>query len=174
MIPITKNTPPKQLDRDSPPHTPPPNLILTVREVSSNAIQTSTKEELAQYYHQCLLSPLKTTVLQALNNQPFKTFPGLTYKLISRHLRSSTETYKEHMKHHKQNIFSTRNNKQAIKNAQFEVCDKNPPQQICSALDMFYFAALVDATENTMYTDLTGKFPVRSYKNNQYVFVAHF
>ena len=25
-----------------------------------------------------------------------------------------------------------------------------------------------------MYIDLTGKFPVRSYKNNQYVFVAYF
>jgi hypothetical protein len=45
---------------------------------------------------------------------------------------------------------------------------------MCSALDMFCFAALTDANEGTMYTDLTGKFPVRSYKNNQYVFVAYF
>ena len=50
----------------------------------------------------------------------------------------------------------------------------NPPQQMCSALDMFCFAALSDANEGTMYTYLTGKFPVRSYKNNQYVFVARF
>jgi hypothetical protein len=38
---------------------------------------------------------------------------------------------------------------------------------------MFCFAALVDATSGTMYTDLTGAFPVRSFKNMQYIFVAY-
>ena len=77
------------------------------------------------------------------------------------------------MARHKQNIRSTRNNEQEVKNAKFEVMDMNPPQ-MCSALGMFYFAALSDANEGTMYTYLTGKLPVISYKNNQYVFVAYF
>lgn len=38
---------------------------------------------------------------------------------------------------------------------------------------MFCFAALADAHAGTMYTDLTGAFPVRSYKNMQYIFVAY-
>jgi hypothetical protein len=38
---------------------------------------------------------------------------------------------------------------------------------------MFCFAALADANTGTMYTDLTGAFPVRSFKNMQYIFVAY-
>jgi len=131
-------------------------------------------EELAKYYHQCLLSPPKLTLLHAINNQSLQTFTGLTYGLISKHLPPSTATDKGHMKRRKQNIRSTRSNKKDIQQAKFEVMDMHPPQQMCAALDMFCFAALADANEGTMYMDLTGKFPVRSYKNNQYVFVAYF
>ena len=37
---------------------------------------------------------------------------------------------------------------------------------------MFCFAALADHA-GTMYTDGTGAFPVRSFRNMQYVFVAY-
>ena len=150
------------------------DTINSAKEFATNTIQTSTMEELAKYYHQCLLSPPKLTLLQSINNQPLRTFPGLTYGLISKHLPPSTATDKGHMKRRKQNIRSTRSNKTDIQHAKFEVMDMHPPQQMCAALDMFCFAALADANEGTMYTDLTGKFPVRSYKNNQYVFVAYF
>jgi hypothetical protein len=46
-------------------------------------------------------------------------------------------------------------------------------EEICAAHDMFCFAALADLHTGTMYTDLTGAFPVRSFKNIQYVFVAY-
>ncbi len=39
--------------------------------------------------------------------------------------------------------------------------------------DVFCFAALADANTGTMYTDLTGSFPVQSFKNMQYIFVAY-
>ena len=38
---------------------------------------------------------------------------------------------------------------------------------------MFCFAALADMHTGTMYTDGTGAFPVRSFHNMQYVFVAY-
>jgi hypothetical protein len=38
---------------------------------------------------------------------------------------------------------------------------------------MFCFAALADMHAGTMYTDSTGAFPVRSFRNMQYVFVAY-
>jgi hypothetical protein len=38
---------------------------------------------------------------------------------------------------------------------------------------MFCFAALADANTGTMYTNLTGAFPIRSFKNMQYIFVAY-
>ncbi len=39
--------------------------------------------------------------------------------------------------------------------------------------DVFCFAALANANTGTMYMDLTGSFPVRSFKNMQYIFVAY-
>jgi hypothetical protein len=38
---------------------------------------------------------------------------------------------------------------------------------------MFCFAALANATISTMYTDITGAFPVWSFKNMQCIFVAY-
>ncbi len=38
---------------------------------------------------------------------------------------------------------------------------------------MFCFAALANLHMGTMHTDLTGAFPVHSFKNMQYVFVAY-
>jgi hypothetical protein len=48
-----------------------------------------------------------------------------------------------------------------------------PPQEICAMQDMFCFAALTDTITGTMYSDITGTFPVRSFKSNQYMFVAY-
>jgi hypothetical protein len=39
--------------------------------------------------------------------------------------------------------------------------------------DVFCFAMIANANTGTMYTDLTGSFPVRSFKNMQYIFVAY-
>ncbi len=39
--------------------------------------------------------------------------------------------------------------------------------------DVFCFAALADANAGTMYSNLTGAFPIRSFKNMQYVFVLY-
>jgi hypothetical protein len=48
-----------------------------------------------------------------------------------------------------------------------------PQQEACSMQDVSCFAAFADANTRTMYTDLTGSFPVRSFKNMQYIFVAY-
>jgi hypothetical protein len=48
-----------------------------------------------------------------------------------------------------------------------------PAHKACVTQDMLCFAALADATTGTMYTDLTVAFPVRSFKNMQYIFIAY-
>jgi hypothetical protein len=48
-----------------------------------------------------------------------------------------------------------------------------PTEEICAAHDMFCFATLANLHTGTMYKDLTGAFPVRSFKNMQYIFVAY-
>jgi len=50
-----------------------------------------------------------------------------------------------------------------------------PTEQICSAIEneLFCFAILRDETENTIYSDLTGRFPIESYTGMNYIFVCY-
>ena len=78
------------------------------------------------WYHQVLCSPPKTTLLKAIKNNQLKTFPGLTYELINKHLPESTATYKGHMVRRRQGSQSTRNQRQAILDARAQVNDMHP------------------------------------------------
>jgi hypothetical protein len=77
------------------------------------------------------------------------------------------------MRQHWQGIQSTRSNKSAILQAQNKVDHLMPTEEICAAHNMFCFAALANLHTGTIYTDHTGAFPVRSFKNMQYLFVAY-
>jgi hypothetical protein len=48
-----------------------------------------------------------------------------------------------------------------------------PQHELCTMQDVFCFAALADTITGTMYTDITGAFPVCSFKSMQYIFVAY-
>jgi hypothetical protein len=77
------------------------------------------------------------------------------------------------MHHHRSNTASTCNKHADVILARAEVDCMFPAHKACAAQDMFCFAALADATTGTMYTNLTGALPVRSFKNMIYIFVAY-
>ena len=74
-----------------------------------------------------------------------------------------------------QGVRSTSSQRQQILDARTIVDNMYPPQQMCSAIDdtMSCFAVLADQNEVTIYTDLAGIFPVRSYTGMQYIFIAY-
>ena len=145
------------------------------QEIVANVIPTSTKEELAMYLHQCLCSPSKSALLKAIRNKQLDSIPGLTYDLIDKHLPPSTATEKGHIIRTRQVARSTRSNHQEVKYARAQVDNMSPPEQVCTAIeyDMLYFAILSDQNENTIYSDLAGRFPVFSYSGMNYIFVAY-
>jgi hypothetical protein len=117
---------------------------------------------------------LAATLLLALDKSTeLQTIPGLMPALIHAHLPQSTATNKGHMCHHHSNTASTRNKHADVILARAEVDCMFPAHKACAAQDMFCFAAHADATTGTMYTDLTGAFPVRLFKNMIYIFVAY-
>ena len=65
--------------------------------------------------------------------------------------------------------------RQAVVDARENVDDMDPTEQVCPALEdqMFCFAMLADQNEDTIYSDLPGRFPVQSYAGNNYIFVAY-
>jgi hypothetical protein len=127
-----------------------------------------------RFIHQALCLPLAATLLRALaTSSELVTIPGLKAHLIQHHLPRSTATDKGHMRRHQQGIQSTCSKQPAILQARNKVNHLMPTEEICTAHNTFCFAALADLHTGTMYTDLTGAFPVRSFKNMQYVFVAY-
>ena len=65
----------------------------------ANAIQTSSKGELANYHHQSLGSPTTWAMLNALKNHPTElmSMSGMDKDLITKYLEPSTATAKGHM-----------------------------------------------------------------------------
>ncbi len=57
--------------------------------------------------------------------------------------------------------------------ARMEVDHMSLTQEVCSVQETFCFDSFANANTGTMYTNLTEAFPVRSFKNMQYIFVAY-
>jgi hypothetical protein len=135
---------------------------------------TSSATKYARYIHQIMCSPPASTLLWVLDlSEEFATIPGLTTVLIKNHLPRSTTTDKQHMHQHWANTTSTCNMQSNTFAARAEVDSMFLHQEICAMQDVFCLAVLVDAILSTMYTDITGAFPFRSFKSMQYVFVAY-
>ena len=128
------------------------------------------------YHHQSLGSPPKSTLLQAFKRHPdlFSTFPGLNYELISNHLPPSETTEKGHMIQRRQGINSTRKYKQAIRDARQDIKNMFPTEHVCSTMEdeTFCCAVIGDTHKDTIYSDLTGIFPIQSYAGMIYIFVV--
>ncbi len=98
MVPILDD---KHTNKDALARTP--ELINQAVEIQQgqeyiyNAIPTSSKAELAMYYHQTVHSSPKSIFFKAIKNGHFQSFLGLTYELINMYLPQSTATEKGHM-----------------------------------------------------------------------------
>ena len=151
-----------------------PTVPTSLQEYAANVIPTSSKAELAMYYHQILCSPPASTMIKAIKNNQLRSFPGLTIELITKHLPPSTATEKGHMIRTRQGVRSTHSNRKEILDARLLLNDMNPPEHACTAMDneMFCFAVLADEIEGTIYSDQMGRFPTRSFSGKNYIFVA--
>ena len=136
--------------------------------------KTATQAELAMYHHQSLFCPTNATLCKAINNHQFDSFPGLTNTLL-KHLPPSTAMHKGHMHRTRQGVQSTRRTNDEDKAAREELADLNPPQEMCAAeeAELFCFAALADAKEGVIYTDLPCPFPIESFRQMRYIFVCY-
>jgi hypothetical protein len=139
--------------------------------IAANVDATPSTSEYARYIHQCICSQPSATLLGALQrSEELATIPGLTPTLIKNHLLRSTATDKGHIRRHRSNTASTRNQHKEIEAARSEVDHMFPQHEM---QDVFCFASLANIITGTMYTDLTGAFPVRSFKGMQHIFVAY-
>eukprot|EP00956_Cyclotella_meneghiniana_P042186 scaffold248388_cov50-Cyclotella_meneghiniana.AAC.4 len=153
-----------------------------------NAWQTSSKAKLIQFLHQCAFSPPASTWIKAINNNQFASWPGLTADAVRKYLPESTATAKGHMKKTPAGVRSTRPRPPTIRipipsslnvpaNAKIKLVptedNLHPKHEHNNVNHIFCWAALADQIDGTTYTDLTGRFPMMSLENKQYIFVAY-
>jgi hypothetical protein len=113
-----------------------------------------------------MFSPTKSALLQAVKNGHLVTWPGLTEKAINIHLKLTPDTTMGHMNQRRQNIRST--SKTTITS---DIEDITTTTTNLGTKTHLVYAVLVD--QGQLYTDLMGKFPVRSRKGNWYVMVCY-
>jgi hypothetical protein len=93
------------------PRNPTTNLWLLPRAtpaINMFAHQTMTKPELVQYLHAACYSSHTSTWIQAINNNQFTTWPGLTARQVTRHLPKSIATAQGHLDKARKNQQSTK------------------------------------------------------------------
>jgi hypothetical protein len=136
------------------------------QSLSNNVYELRNTGALVHYFRKALFSPTKSALLQAVKNGHLVTWPGLTEEAINKHLKLTPATAMVHMNQRLQNIRST--SKAPITAA---IEDITPTNTNLGTKTHLVYAVLVD--QGQLYTDLTGKFPVKSSKGNSYVMVCY-
>jgi hypothetical protein len=130
--------------------------------IANNVYELCNTRALVHYLHKALFSTTTSAMLQAVKDGHLITWPGLTEDAINKHLKLTPATAMGHMNQRRQNIRST--SKAPIEKQQ-------PPDTDLGTKTHLVYAVVVD--QGQLYTDLTGKFPVRSIKGNSYVMVCY-
>jgi hypothetical protein len=73
-----------------------------------SAYTSSSKSELVQFLHASAFSPVPATLIEAIGNNQFGTWPGFTNKTIHRHLPKSFATAQGHLDCQRQSVRTTK------------------------------------------------------------------
>jgi hypothetical protein len=130
--------------------------------IANNVYELRNTGALVHYLHKALFSPTKSALLQAVKDGHLITWSGLTEDAINKHLKLTPDTSMGHMNQRRQNTRSTSTTPTA---------DAPPVDTDLGTKTHLVYAVVVD--QGQLYTDLTGKFPVRSSKGKSYVMVRY-
>jgi hypothetical protein len=130
--------------------------------IANNVYELRNTGALVHYLHKALFSPTKAAMLQAVKDGHLITWHGLTEDAINKHLKLTPVTAMGHMNQRRQNIRST---------SKTPIADEPTPDTDLGTKIHLVYAVLVD--QGHLYTDLTGKFLVRSSKGSSYVLVRY-
>jgi hypothetical protein len=130
--------------------------------IANNVYELRNTGALVHYLHKALFSPTKSAMLQAVKDGHLITWPGLTEDAISKHLKLTPATAMGHMNQRRHYIRST---------SKAPIEKQSTPDTDLGTKTHLVYAVIVD--QGQLYTDLTGKLPVRSSKGNSYVMICY-
>ena len=159
-----------------------------------------THIDLARYLHAACFSPVKSTLLKAIKNNHFTSWPGLTHSLVSKHLPTSTSTILGHQTKERQHLQSTTKPKATYKNRlealKIKIKALKAKQKHNETLQQTFeqelhedafpisnspnnktndviYSLFNTTDQSTAFFDLTGRFPQRSSRGNQYIIIGY-
>jgi len=147
---------------DPPPLRPGAAQLATLSAYS--AYDLPSVEALVRYLHAAAGFPVKSTWLKAIKAGNFASWPGLTFENASKYCPTAEETILGHLVQTRQGLRSTK---------------PKPPQPQSEAVP--HAEAPTKSSEihfkiehiSKLYTDDTGRFPVRARSGNQYIMIAY-
>jgi hypothetical protein len=115
------------------------------------------------YYHAAAGAPVKSTWLAAIKAGNYASWPGLSYALAAKYCPCPDATLKGHMAQSRQHVRSTQPRPDCTL----------PPDHAASPTPESNVVHLCELPLSRLYTDDTGRFPIRAQSGNQYIMVAY-
>jgi hypothetical protein len=134
---------------------------------ANNVYELRNTGAVVNYLHKALFSPTKSALLRAVKKGNLITWPGLTEEAIHKHLKMTPATAMGHMNQNRQNIRST----SKIVEVTSDLEDVYVTPVGTGEKTNLVHAVVID--QGQLYTDLAGRFPVRSSKENWYVMIVY-
>jgi hypothetical protein len=155
-----------------PPPTSSPAPSRPQNQINAIIRKDISKTQLVQYLYGCCGSPVVTTWIKAIKNGNFITWPGLDTLSIEAHLPKSIDSAKGHLDQERKNLQSTR---VQLPTTSSEDDDNFFPSPDIPNVKTFEACAQVVpfVAKNTAYHDLTGRFPHRSSRGNEYLLIVY-
>ena len=141
--------------------------VLLTKEIEHaihNVYKLPSTAEIIRYLHASAGFPTKTTWLKAIRAGNYVSWPGLTAKAVNKYFPESDETQQGHMRNVKQGIRSTKERKT-------ETVIKEGVELTQPLRKHNNVYVRIDDAKETIYTDQTGAFPVRSRNGNRYIMI---
>jgi len=152
----------------------PLNLNAPINHKANVIVQMNkTRMELAQFHHGSCFSPTASTFMEKIQNGNFPTWPGLTKKLIQNNLPTIRATVMGHIKQEFKNLRSTSDTKKPIIKMEKIEQESVPTDPDTTGKTHECFVTICTKEEGTTYSDLCGRYPVKSSRGNQYILVCY-
>ena len=144
------------------------DVSLSNRELSEaahNMFDLPSIEQTIRYLHTSVGFPTKSTWLKAIKKGNFIGWPLATAENVAKYFPQSEETTKGHMNHQRQGVRSTKPKKPSLE-------EPDATQEV-GKKERDVYSKIVDLWDmkGTIYTDQTGKFPVKARSGARYIMI---
>jgi hypothetical protein len=127
-------------------------------------------QQLTRFYHACLFSPVKSTLIKAIDRGYFKGFPGLTSKRVQWHITINDATKKGHLDQTRQGQRSTSRNNPSTTIIATNSDDNDDIPTTPTDVGLTNLVFMITHTiTGKVFTDQTGRFPITSNRGNAYL-----